>query len=55
MEGVVCKFGHKVGLQHNLSSTGKWIDKQGQQDIEGIFEDVCGASVEEIGGVPIFG
>ena len=27
LEGVICRFGYRVGFQYNLSSTNKWTDK----------------------------
>lgn len=36
-------FADKVGLQYNLSSIGRWTDREGQQDIRGHVEDVCEA------------
>ena len=51
LEGVICRFGYRVGLQYNLSSMDRWIDKKGQQDTRGYDEDVCHAPIEEMGGV----
>jgi len=55
LEGVVYRFGDRVGLQHNLSSAEIWTNNEGQQDIVQHIEHVCDASVEEMGGVPFVG
>jgi len=52
LEGVVRRFGHRVGLYHNLSSGDIWTDREGQQDIGGHVEDVCDASTVKVGRVP---
>ena len=51
MEGVICRFGHRVGLQYHLSSTNRCTDREDQQDIRGHVEDVCDASTTKVGGV----
>ena len=55
LEGVVCKFGDKVGIQYILSSTNIWTDREGQHDYIGYVEDVRDASTKEMGGVPSIG
>ena len=54
MEGFFCRFGHRVSLEHNLSSPDRWADKEGQQDIRGHVEDVCDESIVEVGRVSPF-
>ena len=51
LEGIICSFRYRVGLQHNLSSVDRWTDREGQQDIGGYVEDVCDALVAEVGRV----
>lgn len=51
LEGVVCRFGHKVDLQYKLSSIDRWTNRESQQDIGGHVEDVCDASTMEVGRV----
>jgi len=51
LERVICRFGHKVGPQYNLSSVDRWIDREGQHDIGRHVEDVCDASVAEVRGI----
>jgi len=55
LEGDICRFRHKVGLQYILSSTRRWIEREGQHDIGGHVEDVCDASVAEVGRVSPLG
>jgi len=55
LEGVICRFEHNVGLQHNLSSADRWIDREGQREIGGNLEGVCDASTMEVGRVPSTG
>jgi len=55
MEGDNCRLGYKVSLYHNLSSTYRWIDREGQHDLGGYVEDVLDASTNEMGGVSSFG
>ena len=49
LEGNVCRFSYRVGLQYNLSSVDGWEDIEGQQYIGGHVEDVCDASIEDMG------
>jgi len=55
LEGVICRFGHQVGLQHILTSADRWTNREGQPDIGGHVKDVCDASTEEVGRVSPFG
>jgi len=55
LEGVVCRFGHKVGLQYNLSNAHRWTSKEGQKDIGGHVEDVCDALAVKVGRVSSIG
>jgi len=55
LEGVICRFRHKVGIYHNLSSADRRKDREGQQDIRGHVEDICDESIKEVGRVPPFG
>jgi len=55
LEGVVCIFRDKVGLQYNLSDVERWIDREGQHDFGGYVDDVHHEPIEEMGGVPSIG
>jgi len=55
LEGVICRFGHRDGLQYILSSTKQWKDREGHQDIGGHVEDVCDASIADVGRASPFG
>jgi len=55
LEGVICRIGHRVGLQYNLSSIDRWKNREVKQDIGGHVEDVCNASATEVGRVSSFG
>ena len=55
LEGVICRFGHRFGLQYDLSSVDRWIDKRDQHDIRGNVQDVCDASTMKVGRVPSIG
>jgi len=48
-------FGHKFGLQYNLSSADRWTDREGQKDSGGHVEDVCDALAVEVGRVSPLG
>jgi len=55
LEGVICRFGHRVGLQYSLSFVDRWTDREGRLDIGGHVEDVCDTPIMKVGGVSSFG